>query len=381
MFNFRFVPFNSKIEANPSNGITVQVARIHGLGSLRQVAALVHKETPKTVILTIMSAQSQQISEIVQTLVRKLLILTAMMRKLNLSASDASTISVAQWWPPSPRAVVQILHGLGEHYGRYDRLAAALNQNGFAVVSHNHRGHGERAKANGELGRFGDGGWSQISADVQRVNEYCREHNPSLPVVLLGHSMGSFVAQSVIGQQPALADMLVLSGSNLANPGELKIARLLARFEAWRQGAQAHSKLLDRLSFGAYHKRFKPTRTVYDWLSRDPVEVDAYIADPLCGTEPSNELWCDLLEGLVSISNKTFFSDIPPELPVLIFGGSEDPVGGRKGLTRLADAYREAGLKDLTVTIYPGGRHEMFNESNRDQVTDDLTNWLTERTT
>ncbi len=298
------------------------------------------------------------------------------MQPIQLSSEDNAAIAVYEWPTAKPRAVVQILHGLAEHAARYDRVAQQLNQAGYSVVAHDHRGHGPLASAAKRLGQFADAsGWDWIVKDTVRVNAHARERDPSLPIVMLGHSMGSFVAQSTIGRFPELADALALSGSNLTAALELRAGRAVAQFERWRQGASGQSRLLSALSFGGYSRRFKPKRTDFDWLSRDAAEVDHYVNDPLCGFDASNQLWVDLLGGLLEITSADFFAQFRQDLPLLILGGSEDPVGGEKGLTRLAKAYQRAGVNPELV-IYPQGRHEMLNEINAAQVLAELLTWL-----
>jgi len=188
--------------------------------------------------------------------------------------------------------------------------------------------------------------------------------------------MGSFIAQATVVTQPKIADALVLSGSNLAGMAELSVGHWLARLEKWRKGAKQSSSLLRALSFGSYAKRFKPKRTEFDWLSRAPNEVDHYVIDPLCGFEVSTQLWIDVLGGLKALSSSSHFARFPKHLPIWILGGSVDPVGGERGLDRLHKAYQRAGIDHLKLTIYPDGRHEMFNDTIANQVTDDLLSWL-----
>ena len=168
----------------------------------------------------------------------------------------------------------------------------------------------------------------------------------------------------------------MLSGSNLAKPLELVAGLQVARLERRRKGARNPSKLLQALSFGSYAKRFKPIRTPFDWLSREVSQVDYYVADPLCGFSISTQLWVDIFNGLRDISAPSHFAQFPKSLPILILGGSRDPVGGAKGMARLASAYRQAGVIDVELTVYPDGRHEMFNDIVAEQVTDDLVAWL-----
>lgn len=285
--------------------------------------------------------------------------------------------------PGDPRGAIQLLHGLAEHCQRYDRFAATAAQRGFLVVTHDHRGHGPNAaetSSDALLGHYADrDGWNKVIADACAVNSAVRDAHRDIPVALFGHSMGSFIAQSVAMRHPETADQLILSGSNLPNRAELRVARGLAWLVARFRGPRRAAKLLDRMSFGSFNNAFKPNRTDFDWLSRDPSEVDRYVADPLCGFVATNQLWFDFLGGLLEITEDGAPKRLPAELPVLIFGGEVDPVGGEKGLSRLADSYRDAGMQHVDLKMYSDGRHEMLNETNRDAVTDDVLNWLNSR--
>jgi len=169
---------------------------------------------------------------------------------------------------------------------------------------------------------------------------------------------------------------LILSASTLASQGELRIGHAIAKFLALVSGRRKVSKFLNQMGLGKFNNKFKPSRTEFDWLSRDKDEVDRYVADPLCGGLYSNQLWHDLTGGILEITLETAIRSVRADLPILIMGGECDPVGGQRGMTRLADTYRDTGHDNLTLTIYPQGRHEMLNETNRDEVTMDVIDWI-----
>ena len=294
-----------------------------------------------------------------------------------LAANAGRTIQLRQWMPDQqPRAVILILHGLAEHSARYERFAKSATARDVAVVTYDHRGHGP-AEAAGTPAHFADhDGWEHVVADVAHVVRAVRQAFPDTPLVLLGHSMGSYIAQSFAMRAPETIDLLILSGSTLPNRAEVRIARVLAWLisAASRRGSPA--RLMNTLSFGKFNDAFKPNRTEFDWLSRDPAEVDKYIADTNCGQLASNRLWYDLLGGLLEISADSAISRLTKELPVLICGGEKDPVGGKSGMTRLHEAYVAAGMSNVSLKLYPDGRHEMLNETNRDEVTSDLLSWI-----
>lgn len=297
-------------------------------------------------------------------------------QRSTLSAEDGREILLDYWGNAQPTAVVQILHGLAEHPARYARFAAQCNRQGYAVFAHNHRGHGENC-AEEDLGYFADeNGWERVISDVRVVQQEIRQRFHDKPLVLLGHSMGSYVAQGFVMQHPQDVDALILSASTLAPRLQLVPGHLIARFIAWRRGPRARSTMLNQLGFGDFNKRFAPNRTAFDWLSRDDAEVDRYIDDPLCGVDSSNGLWVDLTAALLKIRKPGSMRMIPAPLPILITGGERDPVGGRKGMNLLADAYRGTGHQNVSVKVYADARHEMFNEINRDEFTADVLGWI-----
>ncbi len=296
-----------------------------------------------------------------------------------LSSADGAALHGYEWLPGDPpRAAVQIVHGLAEHAGRYDRLAAALNQAGYAVYAGDLRGHGRTAPAPADLGFFASaGGWSRCLDDVARLNLRIAAAHPGLPIIMLGHSMGSFLVQDFIGAHGDTLAGAVLCGSD-GPPSRLAAAgRWVARLEKMRLGARGRSPLIHALAFGAFNRSVRPARTPFDWLSRDPAEVDHYAADPFCGFVATVQLWIDLLDALGRIARPSHLARIPKSLPIYVIAGECDPVSARtRGLERLLAAYRRAGLARVTHRFYPGARHELFNETNRDEVTRDLIAWL-----
>lgn len=293
----------------------------------------------------------------------------------SLKAGDDHEIHIQTWEPAGDASVViQTLHGLGEHGDRYSRFAAAAVARGFAVCVHNHRGHGPEAT---HLGHFADnGGWHAVVEDTRSVNRFLTERHDGRPIVLLGHSMGSFIAQSYAMHYGGELSGLLLSASTWSSRALLVVARILARIEAWRVGAHLHSSLLHKLGFASHNKPFEPARTEVDWLSRDETEVDKYVADRLCGGPYSIRLWMDMFGGLMEITSDKALLRIPASLPILITGGELDPVGGDNGMGKLLQHYAQTGHQRLKAKIYPDGRHEMLNETNRDQVTADWLDWI-----
>lgn len=290
-------------------------------------------------------------------------------------AEDGHAIRIHSWLPAdAPVLVVQILHGMGEHVGRYEEFASALNSVGIAVFAHNHRGHGEHA---GLRGHFADrDGWQRVVEDARAVNEYAAAQFPGVPLVLFGHSMGSFVAQDFTAQFGSGLAGLVLSGSTWPNRLALVPGWLMTRLILLSKGRRGYSAALDRQGFEVLNKRFEPARTEADWLTRDEARVDQYLNDPRCGGPFTVGYWLDFIGGLMRVGSDSLLTRIRSDLPILILGGGDDPVGGDKGMGKLMTHYAQTGHQRLDIKIYPGARHEMLNETNRDDAIQDIAAWL-----
>ncbi len=289
-------------------------------------------------------------------------------------------IFARQWLPAEgqPKAIVQVVHGVSEYIDRYAVVARYLADHGFLVVGGDHLGHGRTAAGPEEYGFFAErNGWHTVSGDVRRLRTLMGEKYPELPYFMLGHSMGSFLARTYLIDWPGTLTGAILSGTGQEAPFMVAAGWHMSNLVSKISGQRAHSKLVETLSFGSYNKQFAPTRTRADWISRDEAVVDAYIADPLCEFLPTAGMFRDMMEGLQYISSKTNLSKMDPSTPVYIFSGDRDPVGGNgAGVQKVAGFFRDAGTEDLTVKLYPEGRHEMMNEVNRDEVFADLLVWL-----
>lgn len=293
-------------------------------------------------------------------------------------ATDGAPIHVRTWSPDdgAVRGAAHLAHGMAEHGGRYARFAEALTKRGFIVHAHDHRGHGNTAKP-GELGHLGEGGWARAVLDFREVLRSELAEHEGLPFFLFAHSMGSYMAQELLFDMSDHFAAVALSGSNGKPPLLASAGRAIARAEKLRVGGKGASPILSGLSFQAFNKKFAPNRTECDWLSRDEAEVDAYVADPLCGFECSTTTWIGLLDALAHIADPELQARIRPDLPLYIVAGKLDPVSDETaGLDRLIAAYEQAGLRDVTRRFYEGARHEVLNETNRDEVTRDLLDWL-----
>jgi alpha-beta hydrolase superfamily lysophospholipase len=290
-------------------------------------------------------------------------------------ADDGQSLLARRWLPDGlPRAIVQIAHGLAEHSARYARIAGALNAAGYAVYANDHRGHGPKT-APADLGHFADeGGWDKVVGDLWIVNRRIAAEQPGVPIVFLGHSLGSFLGRSFIAANSDALAGAALSGSNGKPPAIATLGRGIARAERFRLGRRGKSQLIFQMWFGDYNKPFKPARTPFDWLSRDEREVDAYVADPLCGFPFTTQLAIDVLDALPYATGRESLALIRKDMPLYVFSGERDPVGAN--IAGLIGDLKAAGLTRLTTRIYPDARHETLNETNRDEVTRDLIAWL-----
>lgn len=299
-----------------------------------------------------------------------------------VTGTDGIEVHCYQWRPAGEvQAIVHIAHGMSEHALRYERFAIALNKAGFAVVANDHRGHGKSKLLERELGHMADeNGWHKAVNDLAVVNQQIQQRIPNKPIILLGHSMGSFMTQDYMARYGDTISAAALCATNSATNGPagalLKIAQMLARFERRRLSPTGHSPVILSMVFGAYNKAFKPNRTEFDWLSRDESEVDKYVDDPLCGFECSTQTWTDMFAALGSLASDPAIKKMDKTLPIYVFSGTDDPVGEKgKGVQRLLNAYQKYGFTRVTHQFYQGGRHEMLNETNRDEVTSDFIQW------
>ncbi len=290
-------------------------------------------------------------------------------------STDDVSVHVYQWSPAEPRAAVQIAHGAAEHAGRYRRVAQRLVAAGFAVFANDHRGHGKTATADG-LGYFADAdGWNKAVDDLRTLNDMIHAQLPGKPVALLGHSMGSLMAQQYIIQHGSTVDAAILSGSTVAD-AFAEIAPMLEE-ECKQYGRQAPSVIMAQLMTDQFNTEFPDAATAYDWLSSDANEVQLYIEDPLCGFDLCIGSWLDMLHSNMLTAEVDQIKNIPRDLPLYIFAGDQDPVSNKlEALHVLRDRYRQAGLSSVSHRFYEGYRHEMLNERNRDAVTDELLQWL-----
>ncbi len=276
-----------------------------------------------------------------------------------------------------PRAIVLVNHGLVEHSLRYQPFAAALAERSFHVFAHDHRGHGHTMAIDAPRGQYAEkSGVEKVIADVMAVHALATDFAPGLPVILFGHSMGGMIAANVAIRHPDAFAGLAIWNANL-NPGAAgAIGQLLLKFERFFKGSDVPSTIAPKLTFESWARQFPDRTTGFDWLSRDADEVAAYIADPLCGFDVSISLWIDLIDMAINGGKRDRLAQLPTALPVHLVGGGMDPATDKgAAMTWLDKQMAASGLKDRSLTLYPGMRHETLNEIGRQQAIDDFINW------
>jgi alpha-beta hydrolase superfamily lysophospholipase len=308
-----------------------------------------------------------------------------------LDSDDGTKLYLRRWTPAgATRAAVHLVHGMAEHAGRYVAFAGKLAEKGFELWAADQRGHGKTADPTvndpgkgGLLGHTCDGnGFFRVVRDIAVINAHIAENRKNVPLFIMGHSWGSFLVQGFIeglGPSAKAAGIAgaVLSGTRGPGSPEVVLGAPFLKLVAALSGERQVSQLAHMMAFGAYNRPFRPNRTAFDWISRDEEIVDAYAADPLCGQICSSGFFRDMTAGLAAIHRKKAIRMIPSDLSVYVFCGSVDPVGSMgSGPGRLINAYCAAGIGDLELVIYPEARHETLNETNREEVYENLLNWL-----
>ena len=295
------------------------------------------------------------------------------------SSTGKNRIRARKCLPDSaPRAVIQIAHGIAEHIDRYDDFMRFLTENGFVAVGNDHLGHGKSISSPEEQGIFAESdGWNYVVRDMDKLRDLMHGEYPDLPYIFFGHSMGSFLTRTYLILHPDKYDAAILSGTGQQGKALVFAGGLAAQLMVKNKGARADGQALNDMAFGSYCKRIANPRTAFDWLSRDEANVDKYIADPLCGFVAKLSLYRDMMNGIRFITSQKNVDRMNKEAPVYFMSGEEDPVGDYGvGVEKAYKSFCKAGVKDVMIRLYPGGRHEMLNEINREDVYRDILAWL-----
>lgn len=277
------------------------------------------------------------------------------------------------WLPNNgqPKGVVQLVHGICEYALRYDHFARFLTEQGYAVTANDHLGHGKTVNSAEEYGYFTK--WTDLVRDVRTLQQKISGRFPKLPYFISGHSMGSFVTRTYLIDYPDGLSGAILSGTGQEAALSVAAGKLLTGLG----NPHKVNRLFYKLSIGAYNQKFAPARTTADWICRDEAVVDAYLADPLCNFPTKAGMNHAMMCGLQYIGNKHNLEKMNRNLPIYFFAGDHDPVGAMgEGVKKVARWFREVGMKEVTVRLYPDGRHEMLNEINKDEVYRDVLAWL-----
>ena len=296
------------------------------------------------------------------------------------TAKDGEIICYYKWEAQGTkdRGIIQIAHGIGEHAGRYDHIAHRLQKEGFTIYANDHRAHGKTAEIKRLYGYYdGEDYFEDVVADMHSLTELMQSEHPHSKFILFGHSMGSLLSRKYVLRYGKEIDALILSGTAdfIKGLGHFGLAR--TKMVSVFRGRQRSNETLRAFFFDEFNKKFKPNRTKLDWISSDEAAVDAFEADPYRIENFSIGVFADILTNSKQLNQTSAFVNTPDELPILIFSGDEDPVGEMgKGVTKVAMNYERNGNKALTFNLYKGGRHEMLNEKNREEVEEDIITWL-----
>lgn len=277
-----------------------------------------------------------------------------------------------------PKAVLQIAHGIVENIDRYDEFMLFLAENGIVAVGNDHLGHGKSIQKDEEKGFFAENkGWSYVVEDMLRLHDRTKKEFPNIPYIMFGHSMGSFLTRTYMIDYPDKYDLAILSGTGHQGAALITSGNALANLLVKLKGSRADGQMLNDIAFGSYLDKIDNPRTAYDWLSKDEAVVDKYIADPTCGFICTVSVYRDMMGGIKYITNSKNISKMDKSKPVYFMSGDADPVGEYgKGVERAYKAFCKAGMRDLMIRLYPGGRHEMLNETNKADVYSDILNWI-----
>ncbi len=298
---------------------------------------------------------------------------------------EGRTFHCYEWIPDgpvSPRAIIQIVHGMMEHAGRYDELAGHLTRAGYAAVAQDHYGHGRSVLNERDLGHLeGQKGWDQVLEQMHTVRGKALDQFSGIPFILLGHSMGATLALHYAMRNDKKPDGLILSGLPYSSALLLRTGACMARGSTFIYGSHYRNRMINYLSYKVFNNPFKPARTLFDWLSRDEHEVDLYVNDPLCGFDSTSGFYHGMFHGMQQIKHQRMIRLLPSGLPLLVLSGGNDPVVHfGKGTSKLVRRLKTLGLEQVCTQTYPGARHELFHETNRLEVFDAMTRWLDEIT-
>lgn len=298
-------------------------------------------------------------------------------KHFKFTCEDGKELYGTKYVAEPSRGAIQIIHGMAEHRKRYSEFSRDLASRGYSVYVYDQRGHGETAIENEDrLGHLApETGWRKLVSDAHSHLKLIRAEEKGKPLYTFGHSMGSFVVRDFMTDHCRQLDGVILSGSGKLNPLTLKLITPIAKLEKWVLGEEKESRFMEKVLFSSNNKQFQPVDTAYDWLSRDEETVQKYVADEYCGFSCTTGFYDAFISGLRKLAGHDQYEGVPEFLRILVVSGEEDPVGGPEVID-LARRYSRAGVSYVDYKIYPGARHEIIHEINRDEVVKDVVHWL-----
>lgn len=299
-------------------------------------------------------------------------------RELSIEGIDNKKIFIRVWDNIcDARGVIQIFHGMAEHSERYDEFARYLNEQGYVVYADDHRGHGKTELSKEELGYLGEDGFNKVVEDEKIITNFIKEQYKDIPIYIFAHSFGSFIGQEYITRYSENINGIILSGSAMQIGLDVKLGAVLAKIQRRFVDEKREAKLIDKLSFGAFNRKVENPMNKFAWLTRDTDEVDKYIKDENCGFISSINFYYNLFNGLNGLYRNDKIKNIRKDLPILLLSGDMDPVGKYgKSVKNLYNQYISLAIKNVSIKLYEGARHELLKETNKDEVYEYVVKWI-----
>ncbi|WP_053228278.1 alpha/beta hydrolase [Spirochaeta cellobiosiphila] len=304
-----------------------------------------------------------------------------MEKNQKITLTDRTQLNLNVWMPNEGEAkgILQVIHGMGDHSLRYTAIGEYFSSKGYVVVADDHRGHGNSVSEDGELGHLNRGDSHNLVHDEYEVSQWIKDRHPHLPLYVLGHSMGSFILRAYLKSYGDTIAGAIICGSSAPDLLRGWLGMIIAKFRRLKDHGYRRDKFLNTMAFTNYNSKYENVKTDFDWICSDPEVVEQYIKDPYCGTLPTSGFFHELSQLVTLISKKGTVKSYPSHLPIMIIGGADDPLGEHgKGLPRLKQFLQNNGVRNVTLKLYDGGRHEILNEVFKEAVYQDVYTWITD---